>query len=63
MLKILGLIVGIYTLISVISGAVNTRGGFKGRRIFRKRDPQYFWIVIMIYASVSVALLSVPSSF
>lgn len=63
MLKLLGLVVGIYTLISVISGAVHTRGGFKGRRIFRKRESQYFWIVIMIYASVSVALLSIPSPF
>ena len=63
MFKLLGLMVGIYVIVALISGAVKTRAGIRGRTIWRKREANYFWIVIALYASASIALLSIPSPF
>jgi hypothetical protein len=63
MFKFLGLVVGIYTIIALISGSIKTRAGLGGRTIWRKREANYYWLVVAIYSSASIALLSIPSPF
>ena len=57
MFKLLGVLVGLYTLYSAVSGRVYARSGPGGRTVFREDSPSYFWVVITIYAGLSVALL------
>jgi hypothetical protein len=57
MFKLLGVLVGLYTLYSAISGRVYARSGPGGRTVSRVDSPNYFWVVITIYAGLSAALL------
>lgn len=59
MFKLLGILVGLYTFQSVNKGEVFAKSGMWGRTVSRKDSPQYFWVVIAIYAGLSVALLTV----
>lgn len=57
MFKLLGALVALYTLHAVIKGEVIAKSGPWGRLVTRSGSPEYFWIVIAIYASLSVALM------
>lgn len=59
MFKILGLLVGLYTLYATLKGEVYAKDGASGRVVSRAESPEYFWVVIAIYAGLSVALLTV----
>lgn len=58
MFKILGVLVGLYTLYSIATGNVYANSGPLGKMVYRQESPEYFWIVIVIYACLSVALLA-----
>jgi len=58
-LKILGVLIGLYTLYAAIHGEVYAKSGVWGRTISRVDSPEFFWVVITIYAGLSVALTTV----
>jgi hypothetical protein len=57
--KILGLLVGLYTVYAALNGEVFARSGAWGRTVLRSKSPGYFWVVITIYALLSIALLTI----
>jgi hypothetical protein len=59
MFKLLGALVGVYTLVAAMKGMVHAKSGAWGRTISRRESPEHFWIVIAIYGALSVALLTV----
>jgi hypothetical protein len=59
MFKALGIIVGFYTVYAAIAGKVYIKSGPGGRWVFRNESPEYFWIVIVIYLALSIALVTV----
>ena len=59
MFKVLGIVVALYTAYAVINGEVYAKSGPWGRTVSRVESPQYFWAVIVIYAGLSAALLTV----
>jgi hypothetical protein len=54
--KILGILVCVYTVYAAVSGRVFAKSGAWGRTVSRQESPEYFWIVIVIYACLGVAL-------
>lgn len=59
MFKVLGVLVAIYTVYAAVNGRVYAKSGPSRRTISRQNSPEYFWVVIVIYAGLSVALLFV----
>lgn len=59
MFKILGIMLAAYTAYAVHRGSVYAKSGPGGRQVSREETPIYFWVVISIYAGLSVALLTV----
>jgi hypothetical protein len=59
MFTVMGVVVALYTVHAVISGEVYAKSGAWGRTISRVNSPRYFWVVIVIYAGLSVALMTV----
>lgn len=59
MFKILGGVVALYTAYAAVKGEVYAKSGAWGRTVSRARSPEYFWVVIVIYACLSVALMVV----
>ena len=57
MFKMLGILVALYTAYAVIEGQVYAKSGPWGRTVSRVDSPEYFWVVIAIYAGLSVALV------
>ena len=57
--KALGILVALYTIYAVRRGEVYAKSGVRGRTVSRDDSPGYFWVVIMIYAGLSVALVTV----
>ena len=55
---ILGIGVAAYTLVAAATGRVWARSGPGARLVTRDRSPRYFWVVIAIYAGLSVALIA-----
>jgi hypothetical protein len=55
----LGLIVGLYTLYAALKGEVYAKSGAWGRVVKRAESPEYFWVVISIYAGLGVALVTI----
>lgn len=55
----LGVLVAFYTAYAALSGEVYAKSGPGGRAVSRAESPEYFWVVIAIYAGLSVALLAV----
>lgn len=58
--KFLGILLAAYTLWAACNGKVYARAAnWRGGRWIRQADePRYFWVVISIYAGLSVALLT-----
>ncbi len=59
MFKILGLVVGLYTLYAIFKGEIYAKSGMAGRTVSRSDSPEYFWMVVTIYALLSIALVTV----
>lgn len=59
MFKLLGVLVGLYALFAALNGEVYAKSGPWGRRVMRADSPEYFWVVIVIYACLALALLTV----
>jgi len=59
MFKMLGILVGLYTLYAAMNGKVHAKSGAWGRTVSRVDSPEYFWVVIAIYAGLSVALITI----
>ncbi len=58
MFKMLGALVGLYTLFAALQGEVYAKSGPWGRTVSREDSPEYFWVIIAIYAGLSVALIT-----
>jgi hypothetical protein len=59
MFKILGVLVGLYALYAAVDGKVYAKSGAWGRTVSKVKSPEYFWLIIAIYAGLSIALLTV----
>jgi hypothetical protein len=59
MFKILGLLVGLYTLYAALKGEVYAKDGASGRLVSRADSPEYFWVVVAIYAGLSLAMVTI----
>lgn len=59
MFKMLGVLVGLYTLYAAVKGEVYAKSGASGRIVSRVESPEYFWVVIAIYAGLSLALVTI----
>lgn len=59
MFESLGAILAVYTLYAAVNGRVFAKSGPSGRTVTRQDSPEYFWIVIVIYAGLSLALITV----
>lgn len=57
MFKLLGILVGLYTVYAIAAGSVYAKAGPGGGLVSRQASPDYFWIVIAVYAGLSLALL------
>lgn len=55
--KLLGVALAIYTLYAAATGEVFAKAGAGGRAVSRRESPAYFWVVVAIYAMLSVALV------
>ena len=55
----IGVLSGLYTLISAVRGEVQAKNGMHMDTIYRKNQPGSFWIAIVIYTSMTVALFTV----
>jgi len=49
----------LYTLYATVTGGVYIKSGAWGRTASRAESPEYFWVVIAIYASLALALATV----
>lgn len=59
MFKPLGVLVALYALYAVFAGEVYAKSGPGGRTVTRRDSPEYFWVVVVIYACLGVALIFV----
>jgi len=57
--KLLGVLLALYTLLSVLRGEVYAKDRAWGRTFRRADEPRWFWSIIVIYCGLSVALLTV----
>lgn len=59
MFRLVGVLLALYTAYAAISGEVFAKSGISGRVVLRAESPGYFWVVIVIYAALSAALITV----
>lgn len=59
MFKVLGILVVVYTIYAAINGEVYAKSGAWGRTVSRSDSPEYFWVVIAVYACLGLALIAV----
>lgn len=59
MFTLIGIGTLIYTGYSAWRGEVFAKSGWRGRVVSRLQSPEYFWIVIVSYTALGVALLAV----
>lgn len=57
--KMLGVLVGLYAAYATLSGKVYAKSGPGGRMVTRRESPRYFWTVVVIYAGLGIALMTV----
>lgn len=57
--KGLGVLLAIYTVYAISQGEVYAKSGAWGKTISRSDSAGYFWVVIAIYALLSVAFLTI----
>jgi hypothetical protein len=59
MFKVLGVPLVLYVCYSVVAGRVLAKAGVRMREVHRDASPRYFWVVIAIYAGLSIALVTI----
>ena len=59
MFKALGIILAFYTVYSAFAGEVYAKSGASGLKVSREESPAYFWVVIIIYGALSIALVTI----
>lgn len=59
MFAVIGIGVLMYTGYAVWRGEVFAKASWYGRVVSRVQSPEYFWTVIVIYAVLGIALLTV----
>lgn len=59
MFKGLGVLVAIYTIYAVSRGEIFAKSGLWGSTISKTESPKYFWVVVTVYALLSIALIMV----
>ncbi|HEX6315529.1 MAG TPA: hypothetical protein VFZ73_11745 [Gemmatimonadaceae bacterium] len=59
MFKLLGVAVAVYTVYAIMRGEVHAKDGPGGRIVSRVRSPEYFWMVVVTYSALAIALLTV----
>ncbi|MBL0029929.1 MAG: hypothetical protein IPO95_12985 [Rhodanobacteraceae bacterium] len=59
MFPILGCGVLAYTAFALLQGRVHAKSGWQMREIHRMSRPRYFWTVIVCYAALGIALITV----
>jgi len=59
MFRVLGICLLLYVASALASGKVYAKSGWRGRMVSRAESPDYFVVVIVIYALLGVALLTV----
>ncbi len=57
MFKIIGAALAVYVCYAVVHGSVYAKAGVSARNVLREDSPGYFWVVITIYAALSLALV------
>lgn len=58
MFRLLGLLVIAYALYAAVSGSVYAKDGASGRLVLRDDAPEYFWLVVIIYLGLGIALVT-----
>lgn len=59
MFKVIGALLLIYVCYAIATGRVLAKAGVRAREVLREDSPSYFWVVVVIYAALSVALITV----
>lgn len=59
MFKVLGILVMAYAVYAAVRGEVYAKAGASGRTVSRAESPEYFWVVIAIYAGLGIAMITV----
>jgi hypothetical protein len=59
MFKALGVAVILYAAYAAVRGEVYAKAGASGRTVSRAESPEYFWVVIAIYAGLGIAMVTV----
>lgn len=59
MFKFLGVMLALYVVHAVWTGEVYAKSGASGRRVSRAETPASFWIIVVIYCGLSLALVTV----
>jgi hypothetical protein len=57
--KLLGIAVLCYAAYAAMRGEVYAKSGAWGRVVARAESPDYFWVVVAVYAALGIALLTV----
>ncbi len=55
---VLGVCLGVYTVHAAVTGSVYARHRAWGRTVLRNDESAYFWCIIVIYAILSIALVT-----
>lgn len=59
MFKMIGVALALYVGYALISGRVYAKAGIAARHVGCDESPGYYWVVLIIYAGLSVALITV----
>jgi hypothetical protein len=59
MFRLVGVLLALYTAYAAIRGEVFAKSGISGRTVLKTESPGEFWVVIVIYAALSGALITV----
>jgi hypothetical protein len=59
MFELLAILIGLYTMYAVFQGRVYAKSVVWGRTVSRADSPEYFWVVVAIYAGLSAALITI----
>ena len=59
MFPILGVLVAAYVLYAVMAGEIFAKAGVWGRSISREKSPGEFWMTIVIYSGLAIALIAI----
>ena len=54
----LGLLMGLYVLYAALTGEVYAKSGVWGRTVSRSESPANFWMTVVIYTGLAVALVT-----